>query len=301
MRRFAMISRSLPFALGMTCLLASCGQAPSSEGGQKLTSVDIAEEPPAAVDIAPVAEPDGTKTEIATSKIAVSVPRIAYTYGYQYRLAASRIAEVQSKQADLCEKQGPAVCRVLDMQQHLDETDNAGGSLTLAVAAPRARAFGAQLSQLVSSADGQSISSSIQGEDLSKQIVDTTARLKARTLLRDRLMEILATRKGTVAELVEAERGVAKVNEEIDEATGWLAEMQGRVDYSRMELTYSASSATANTFLTPIKAVVGNLGWILGTIIALLIALATVAIPLGLVIWGIRATLGYLERRREIS
>lgn len=294
MRRFAMISRSLPFALGMTCLLASCGQAPSSEGGQKLASVDIAEEPPAA-------KPDGAKSESATSKIAVSVPRIAYTYGYAYRLPATRIAEVQSKQADLCEKQGPAVCRVLDMQQHLDETDNAGGSLTLAVAAPRARAFGAQLSQLVSSADGQSISSSIQGEDLSKQIVDTTARLKARTLLRDRLMEILATRKGTVAELVEAERGVAKVNEEIDEATGWLAEMQGRVDYSRMELTYSASSTTANTFLTPIKAVVGNLGWILGTIIALLIALATVAIPLGLVIWGIRATLGYLERRREIS
>ncbi|MFM6829184.1 MAG: DUF4349 domain-containing protein, partial [Novosphingobium sp.] len=42
----------------------------------------------------------------------------------------------------------------------------------------------------VTSAGGKEVASSISGEDLSKAIVDTEARLRARTLLRDRLMEV---------------------------------------------------------------------------------------------------------------
>ncbi|QVM82874.1 DUF4349 domain-containing protein [Novosphingobium decolorationis] len=269
-------------------LLVACGEGGNYEaapsGVEKLTTVDIGEEPP--------------KETPESGEIPVSVPRIAYTYRYQYRLPAEHIAQVQARQASLCEKQGPQVCRVLSMQSDLGENDYASGSLTLAVAAPRARAFGQELAELVSGQGGDQIGSAIEGEDLSKQIVDTAARLKARRLLRDRLMEVLATRKGSVAELVEAERGVAKVNEEIDQAESWLAQMQGRVDFSEMNLSYAARTPSSGGFLGPIREAVRNLDTILGTVIGALIILGAIGIPLGLVIWGIVWLVSHLRRRR---
>ncbi|MDR2858418.1 MAG: DUF4349 domain-containing protein [Novosphingobium sp.] len=258
----------LPLALA----LSGCSK---SENGTLKRLVEIEE-----------AAPSGQGTGAA---IPVSLPKIAYVYDYGYRLPADRIPELQRKHADLCEKQGPQICRILEMSQSGAEGDYAAGSLTLAVAAPRARSFGAELGKLAGGTGGKEISSAITGEDLSKQIVDTEARLRARTLLRDRLMEILASRKGTVAELVEAERGVAQVNEEIDQAQSWLAEMQGRVDFSRVNLRYEAGGPSGGGFMAPIRGAMGSVGAILGMLFAAIIIALTVLIPLGLIGWTFRA------------
>ena len=243
--------------------------------------------------------------EVATSSdtappaapIPVSQPKIAYVYGFGYRLSADRIPALQRRHADLCEKLGSQQCRIIDMRQSGEEAGYATGSLTLAVAARRARAFGVELAKAAQNEGGKEVSTAITGEDLSKQIVDTEARLRARTLLRDRLMEVLATRKGSVAELVEAERGVAQVNEEIDQARAWLAEMNGRVDFSRVEISYASGTPTSGGFLAPIRAVVGNLGSILGTLVAGIIVLLAVAIPLGGLAWALRHLWLRIRRR----
>ncbi|GFE72780.1 DUF4349 domain-containing protein [Novosphingobium sp. TCA1] len=275
--------------MAMTFLmLAGCGSEPPSQL-RKVTE-DAKEE-------APGAGKDDKDNPIAVS--APNAPKIAYVYEYGYRLAAASIPEVQRKQADLCEKQGPQVCQILDMKQSGSEGDYASGSLSLAVAAPRARAFGSELGRIAGSANGEEVSSSIAGEDLSKQIVDTEARLRARSVLRDRLMEVLASRKGTVAELVEAERGVAQVNQEIDEAKSWLAEMQGRVDYSRIELTYEAGTPSSGGFIGPIRSALGNVGSVLGYIIGFLILAATALVPLVLVGIGIHQAVKLYRRRKE--
>ena len=229
---------------------------------------------------------EATAGVVPSAEIPVSLPKIAYVYNFGYRIAADRIVDLQRKHADLCEKQGAQTCRILDMQQSGSEGDYASGSLSLAVAAPQARAFGAKLAQLADDDGGKQVSSAISGEDLSKQIVDTEARLRARTLLRDRLMDILARREGKVAELVEAERAVAQVNEEIDQARSWLAEMEGRVAFSRVNISYASGRPTGGGFISPIRDALGSIGGILGTVIAALIVLLTVAIPLGLVGWG---------------
>ncbi|MEY4720903.1 MAG: hypothetical protein RIQ46_628, partial [Pseudomonadota bacterium] len=95
-----------------------------------------------------------------------------------------------------------------------------------------------------------------------------------------------------VAELVEAERGVAQVNEEIDQARSWLEEMKGRIDFSRVNLSYASGSPAGGGFLAPIRDVVGNLGAILGYLIAMLIVLVTLAVPLGL--FGLAVHKGWL-------
>ncbi|MCB2079310.1 MAG: DUF4349 domain-containing protein [Novosphingobium sp.] len=276
--------------------IAGCGSA-SDEAtrAEHVTTVNVeaasadmvAEAPPPPA--VPPAPGGGAQPGPQATSIPVSIPRIAYVYEYGYRLDADRIPEVQRKHADLCEKQGPQVCRILDMRQSGSEGDYASGSLAMAVAAPRARSFGEELSNVAGDAGGKEVSSAISGEDLSKQIVDTEARLRARTALRDRLMEVLQSRKGTVAELVEAERGVAQVNEEIDQARSWLAEMQGRVEFSRVNVSYSSGSPSSGGFMEPIRGAVGNLGTILGTVFAFLIVALAVLVPLGLVGWGILA------------
>jgi hypothetical protein len=279
------VTRVLIAALPALLALGACSEAPeyaadsaSEAAPSRSTSVDIEEEPQQA---------KADEAGVAPASIPVSLPKIAYVYEYGFRLPGDKISELQRRHADLCDKQGPQICRILDMRQSGSEGSYVAGSLSLAVAAPRARSFGDELARLAGEAGGNEVSSAISGEDLSKQIVDTEARLRARTVLRDRLMEVLETRKGTVAELVEAERAVAQVNEEIDQARSWLAEMQGRVDFSRVNVSYTSGRPSSGGFVAPIRAAVGSIGTILGTVLAAIIVLLTVLIPLGLLGWGL--------------
>lgn len=222
-------------------------------------------------------------------EISVGLPQIAYVFSYGFRVAGPKIPALQQRHADLCESRGPLVCRIIAMDQTGGEGDYAGGTLQLAVASDAARAFGKQLATLAESSDGEQVSAGISGEDLSKRIVDTEARLRARSLLRDRLMDVLATRRGTVTELVEAERGVAQVNEEIDQARSWLTEMKNRVAYSRLDIAYESGQPATGGFMEPVRGAVGSLGAIFGNLLAVLIVLGSLALP-ALAGWlGVRA------------
>lgn len=233
------------------------------------------------------AGPSGDATsDNASEKPAIGQPQIAYRYALGFRLPGDAIKPLQEKHADMCEALGEDKCRIISMSQSDSDNNYAYGNLQLAVAAGNARAFSKQIEQSSGSLDGELTSSSITGEDLSKQIVDTEAKLRARTLLRDRLMDILRTRRGTVAELVEAERGVAQVNQEIDQARSWLNEMRGRVAYSQMAIRYESGSRSSGGFTGPIRSAWNSLGGILGSLIGFLMMAAVVVIPIGLPVWA---------------
>lgn len=212
-------------------------------------------------------------------------PKIAYRFGYGFRIPADALKPLQDRHADLCESRGPNVCRIISMEQADNESGVTAGTLHLAVASPLARSFGKDLTRTAESAEGELISSSIDGEDLSKQMVDTEARLRARIVLRDRLMDVLKNRRGTVAELVEAERGVARVNEEIDQARSWLAEMRGRVDFSQIHIDYASGVIQRGGFAEPVGEAFASAGETLGGMLAGLIRLLTVLLPLILLCW----------------
>lgn len=225
----------------------------------------------------------------ALGDIPVTLPKLAYTYDFLWRMPAADIGPLQRRHASLCEQAGPASCQILAMNKTGEETDDVRGTLKLAVASNQARAFGALLEDEAEDAGAEQVSAEITSDELSKQIVDTQARLEARTQLRDRLLEVLKTRKGTVAELVEAERSVARVNEEIDQAKSWLKEMEGRVAYSRVTVRYETGTPVSSDFLAPVEGAVSSLGSIFGYIVAILILLGAVALPVGGVIWASKA------------
>ncbi|WP_370297792.1 DUF4349 domain-containing protein [Qipengyuania mesophila] len=252
---------------------------------ESMASYDIAEPPPAPAAVVEPARYGESESMAGAGTIPVGVPQVAYRYAYGFRLPSDAIRPLQERHADMCEAKGPDVCRIISMDQVENEGDYAQGSLTLAVRARDARTFGKELANASGRVDGELVSSSIEGEDLSKNIVDTEERLRARTVLRDRLMEVLRNRKGTVSELVAAERGVAQVNEEIDQATSWLTEMRGRVAYSNMTVTYESGKPATGSFAEPIRSAWNSLGGIFGTMISLLIVLLAVVVPLGLLVW----------------
>lgn len=237
---------------------------------------------------------DGThESEANANDSLVSNPQIAYSYEYGYRLSTDQISNAQKQHTAYCEEQGPSICRVINLRRSGDEANYAYAMLHLEVAAHKAKGFGSGLTDIVQKSGGYESATSIEGEDLSKQIIDTEARLRSRTLLSKRLTELLRTRDGSVDELVKAERAVTEVNEEIDKARGWLKEMRGRIAFSKVIVNYESASPGAGSFTAPIRNAWNSMSSMLGSSIGSLITIVTVTLP-----WILMLSLGIFLRRK---
>lgn len=272
--------------------LAAC-----AEGPENMTSFDMAEADVAEAEAEPsaLASPSNrvAEDETNTTEIPVSQPQIAYSYDYGFRLPSSEIPKAQQAHIALCNEMPDNGCRVLNMSNSGGEGDYATGRLHLEVAAPKARTFGEQLAEAVDESGGSQVAASITGEDLSKKIVDTEARLRSRVLLAERLTELLRSRKGTVAELVEAERAVTEVNEEIDQARSWLKEMRGRVAYSTVLVNYRSGTPGSGGFTRPIREAFGDIASTLGYSVGAVISFVAILLP-----WILLLALAIYLRRR---
>ena len=296
------LNKSIFFTGAAALFLAGCSDQ-TSESSNETSSIDVAEQSAdAAMETAEseamsdtIRAPGGQNTS-DVAPITGNLPKLAYQYGFEYALPAQDMSGLMRRHANICEQQGPTSCQILgmDLSGEIEER-NRRGTLQLAVATRHARAVGALLEDEANDADAEQLSANISTDELSKQLVDTQARIETRTALRDRLMQVLKTRKGTVQELVEAERGVAQVNEEIDQAKSWLSEMQGRVAFSKIDISYQSAEAVGSDFLDPVKGAVGSLASILGVMAAALILILTVVLPIGGVIYAIKR----LTRRSE--
>jgi hypothetical protein len=270
---------------GEPAVEAAADSAIAAESGS--TAVDAAGEPSADSELAALgARPD----------IPLTLPKMAYAFDLGFRLAGADIVALQQEHADMCEALGPTNCQIVLMNSSGEIDEDIRGELQLAVAADKARGFAKVLSGAATQAGAEAFRANIQGEELSKTIVDTEARLRSRIALRDRLLEVLETRRGKVEELVEAERSVAAVNEEIDAAQSWLREQQGRVAFSRMTISYQTATP-GGSFLKPIEGAIGSLGSIFGALVAVLIVLGAILGPLLAGVLGVR----HLTRRMNAS
>ena len=178
--------------------------------------------------------------------IAVSVPQLAYAWSLGFLVPEDRLASAQDRHRSLCEDMGAARCQILSLERGTGTDRTGAGTLKLRVVSSEARAFSDRLSGVIADAGGRSTDTKVEGEDVSKSIVDTQARIKQRELLVARLTEVLRKRRGKVGELVEAERSVTAAQEELDQARAWLKEQQGRVAMSEFDIRYMAIAPSAN-------------------------------------------------------
>lgn len=287
-----MLKRAI-LAAASAAALAGCGQSEQSVTTSDLKTFDVAEAPPPEdAQFEPPERPAG-----AASPDAATGPQIAYTYSYSFRLPSERLAGVQERHLDLCNRLGPARCRVVDMRRGAASGDQVTGSLTLQVAAPVARQFGESLVAAAAEAGGDTVDRGITAEDLSKNMVDAAARIRTREALVQRLTQLLETRSGNIQQAVEAERAINQAQEELEAARGWLAEMRTRVAMSTFTIGYNSGAPLAGSVGNPVREAFGEIGTLFGRSLALMIYLVGALLPWALLLALILLLVRTLRRR----
>jgi len=216
------------FALALTLAACADSSGPASGSAQEQA-------------VASASKPDN-----AAKPVAVSLPHLAYAYSLAYLVPGDRVAATQDDHRAACEAMGSGRCQLLALERGSGAEKSGSASLKLRVANSEARSFQDALGKSVSDAGGRALDTQVAAEDVSKALVDTEARIKQRELLVARLVDLLRTRHGTVAELVEAERSVTAAQEELEQARGWLAQLRSQVAMSEFDIRYDAIAPSAS-------------------------------------------------------
>lgn len=214
--------------------------------------------------------------------------QIAYSYGFGFRIDGEAIAELQQSHVATCEKMGPS-CRIIRTSQARSDSWDAYGELQLQVAADKAGSLSEKLVEPAEELGGTLVSSVRDGEDLAEQIIDTEARLQSRLLLRDKLTEILRTNRGSVDELVAAEKAVAEVNEEVDATRSKLQRFRTRIRYSDVRIEYEPAFGESQVgFVRPVMTAIRSIGSTLGMTVATIVYALSALLPILALVLALR-------------
>lgn len=296
----------------LAAALAACGQAdiqsssPSSGEAAYGGMADMAQgRSQAAEESAPAAAPAPPPMDADTRSAPTNTPSgptqpnqpagptpvlyLAYTYALGLELPSQRLSAVMDRHVQACQAAGARLCQLISSNRTGDPDSYMEGYVSIRGEPNWLNNFKAGMAQQADEAGGRIISENTTSEDLTRQIVDTEARLRAQTALRDRLQELLRSRPGRLADLLEVERELARVQGEIDSVQSALAVMRTRVSMSELTLTYRSSPRAAGSdTLEPLRQAFANfLGIVVAgfaaiiTIFAGLIPFAIVLIPLG--------------------
>jgi hypothetical protein len=267
--------RCRAYLLIVPFMLAACSESQEMRGRETTQEMAV-------FDATPSEEPPN-------GQAPATGPQIAYTYAMTYTLADPAIAPAQARAVALCTRLGRTRCIVI--KTNLTRNDESvDGSVNLLVAAPLAARFERDLAAIAAGAGGETSARTIEAEDLTKQLIDTAARIRAKQALADRLLALIRTANGKVADLVAAEQAYADVQEQLDGARTLDAELRRRVAMSAVNLTYRSTRATGTW--APLSRATGEVTQTLATSVAALVTFVVAAIPwvalLALVIWFTR-------------
>jgi hypothetical protein len=267
------------------------GMAPMERAADGRTDAVTAEEAPAAAPAPPTDASTPTTSSPGPSQPAGPQPVLflAYTYSRGLEIPSERLSGVMDMHVQACQAAGPRVCQLIGSNRTGDPDSYMEGYVSLRAEPMWLRTFIAGLAAQADEAGGRIIAENVSSEDLTRQIVDTEARLRAQTTLRDRLQQLLRSRPGRLSDLLEVERELARVQGEIDAVQSSLAVMRTRVAMSELTIQYrSAPRPVGSDTFEPLRHALANfLGIIVGgfaaiiTIIAALIPFAIVLVPLG--------------------
>ena len=222
---------------------------------------------------------------------SLSIPQLAYVYRYALAAPPDGVRALMLRHEQACWAAGPAVCQVTGSTLKEDGPDELTGALSLRARPDWLRTFRQALEADTKAAGGRMVSSDTSSDDLSRQIVDTEAALKAKAVLRDRLRETLRTRPGKARDFFEMEQQLAGVQAEIDAGRSELAMMRTRVATSELRIDYRSEGVLApHGSLAPLGAAADDVVGIFVGVLAVLIralALLTPVAGLGALVWWI--------------
>lgn len=238
--------------LAALLLLGGCGQN-GREGASEAVNVELSAPPTPPGASAPL-QPrtsDAAVTETAapanTPQTApvVSAPQLAYTYTAAIEAPARSVRPLLARHETACANAGPTVCQVTAITSETVGRDSVQAELTLRARPEWLRRFRTGLEGDARGAGGRVTGTGTASEDLTRSIVDSEARLRAQTTLRDRLVRLLAERPGGIEDVLRVEQELARVQGEIDALTSGLALMRTRVQTSTLTVSYASVGVAA--------------------------------------------------------
>lgn len=283
--------KELVWAAAASALLAGCQQAGRQQADE---SADVA-----LVEAAtPADTPASAPTTAAGSPTPIVAPSIAYAYRFGLELPAEAATTLMAKHEQACIAAGASACQVIGSNSSRVGRDSVQASLEMRATPAYVARFRAALDGEAKGAGGRVAEQAVESEDLTRQLVDTEARMRATETLRDRLQQLLATRSGPLEQLLQVERELARVQGELDATRSALAVMRTRVQTSELDVTYRAAGQLApDSALRPVTDALGQVAHLFMSTLAALIMVLAAALPLLLVIAPL-AWLGWRRRQR---
>jgi hypothetical protein len=225
-------------------LLAGCSEQAAMKSAPvaaDMAASPAVEAPMATEAAAPAAAPEPAPNGGGAGGGPLLTPQstyLAYQYATQIEVPAVKVEPLMQAHEKACRQAGPQLCQVLGASTNSSGPDYVSAQLELRAEPKWLQGFRDGLAGQAKAADGRIKGASVTAEDLTRQIVDTEARLRAQKTLRERLQQLLKDRPGKLADLLETERELARVQGEIDSQESELAVMRARVAMSRLSLNY---------------------------------------------------------------
>ena len=187
------------------------------------------------------------------------VSHLAYSYGMRLEVPGDRLLGVMESHAAACRSAGLRVCQLVASRHDGDPARTLYGTLSLRGEPQWLQRFMKGVQGDAIAAAGRVTSQSTTTEDLTREIVDTEATLRAKRALRDRLQQLLATRPGSLSDLLGVERELSRVQGEIDSTESNLTTMRTRVAMSALTIEYqSIASGVAGGLFEPLRYAFGH-------------------------------------------
>lgn len=296
--------------------LSACGGGDGRAPGDRNLSVDMYSDAPAVVGelkrsadgahgrpVSPPPPPPSPQ-EGRSEPVPGAEPMIAYSHAMGLRLPVGGVEPMVAAHVEACRAAGPATCIVVSSNVYTYGDDNVSGNVSLRAAPDWLDAFMAGIPEATETAGGDITQRSTTAEDLTRNILDTDARLKAQVTLQGRLEGLLETRDGELGELLSVERELARVTGEIESISAQLRAMQLRVAMSSLALNYETElPAFSGSRSNPLGAAVGDFFYNMSAAIAAVITAFAFGLPwlflVGVLLWvWLRLIWPWVRRRR---
>lgn len=215
---------------------------------------------------------------------------IAYSHSLGLRLPKGGVDAMMQSHIEACRSAGTKTCIVVNSNIYNANEDYVSGNVSLRAAPGWIDGFLASVDQATEQAGGDITSRSTSSEDLTRTIIDTASRLEAQRTLQGRLEGLLERRDGTLGDLLQIERELARVTGDVESIEAQLKALRLRVSMSSLDISYETklpafSGSESNPLGEAIGSFFHNLASALGAVItAFAVGLPWLAL-IGIFLW----------------
>ena len=215
---------------------------------------------------------------------------IAYTHSLGLRLPKGGVEPMIQSHIEACRSAGTNTCIVVNSNTYSYAEDDINGSLSLRATPDWINGFLGAVDQATEAAGGEVTARSTSSQDLTRTIIDTASRLEAQRTLQGRLQGLLERRDGTLSDLLEIERELARVTGEIESIEAQLKALRLRVSMSSLDVSYQTKlPAFSSSESNPLGEAFGSFFHNLASALAAVVTAFATGLPwlilLGIFLW----------------